>query len=354
MSRSSGAKSLSEISAGELEKLIHALLRESGTGLTMTRRGQFVDFNVDVSGPLDSRIRQRFRLYLTKPTAVHLEDLRAEAQASGLQPFAITPQGTDIDGALPSSVSIISASDLERLCNKSGVVKADTGTYVVDREALRELRDYRDPRIALLNGLIWLRPLSRDRMPPALQWTGTPAHELFEKCFFLSMISTFGCTGISWGTKARGKPIPDGRVAFRGVAATVLYDCKAAKRGYDMEYRDLTGFADYLNDPVEAMWTRPTGTIFFLVISSDFIEGAGSASFEGRRKALAKKAEGAQLVWMRAPDLAKFGLAIERAEVSHSDRSSIAWQRLLKAGNVTWTHFDEELKRLSAKGYSFA
>ena len=36
MSRSSGAKSFSEISAGELEKLIHALLRESGTGLTMT------------------------------------------------------------------------------------------------------------------------------------------------------------------------------------------------------------------------------------------------------------------------------------------------------------------------------
>jgi hypothetical protein len=76
-------------------------------------------------------------------------------------------------------------------------------------------------------------------MPPALQWTGTPAHEPFERCFFLSMTSMFGCSGVTWGTKSRGKALPDGRLTFRGLRATVLYDCKAARRGYDMEYRDL-------------------------------------------------------------------------------------------------------------------
>jgi hypothetical protein len=67
------------------------------------------------------------------------------------------------------------------------------------------------------------------------------------------MTSMFGCSGVTWGTKSRGKALPDGRLTFRGLRATVLYDCKAARRGYDMEYRDLVGFVDYLND-YRAYW----------------------------------------------------------------------------------------------------
>jgi hypothetical protein len=342
------------LAAGDLQRLVYALLREEGTGITVSRRGTFIDFDVAVPGRLDTRLIQRFRLYLTAPSRKHLEELRAEADASGLQPVAIVPQGTtqspDALGGLP----VISAKDLERLCKKSGLVKTDSDAFIVDREALHELQDSRDPRIALLNGLIWLRQLSRDRMPPALQWTGTPPHELFERCFFLSMTSTFGCTGVTWGTKSRGKVIPDGRLTFRGLAATVLYDCKAARKEYEMEYRDLTGFVDYLNHPLEQAWARPTrGALYFLIVSSDFSQSTAAASFEARRKALATKTLGAQLVWLRAPDLARFGLAIERAEVSHADRGAIRWRQLLSSGNVTWSNFEAELDRLAAKGYSF-
>lgn len=302
--------------------------------------------------PFSQRVPLRFRLFFGTPRLDELSELVSEALASGLRPIAITPHGTP---EKPAGLTVLGSSELQRLCEQSGVIQSEGDSFAVDRDALRELEDNQDPRIALLNGLLWLRPLSRDRVPPVLRWTGTPAHELFERCFFLSVVSTFDATGIRWGTGARGRPIPDGRLAFRGLGGPVLYDCKASRRGYEMTYRDLAGFVDYLVDPIEPDWKRPKrGPLYFLVVSSEFVESSPSTLFRRRRAALQKKARGAQLVWIRAPDLARFGLAIERANVTHAHRSSIQWRVMFNAGDVRWSHFAAVLDRLEEKhGYSF-
>ena len=181
-----------------------------------------------------------------------------------------------------------------------------------------------------------------------------PAHELFERYFFLTMTTTFRATGTSWGTKKRGKPIPDGVLDLSQVGTPVLYDCKAAHNGYEMTYRDLTGFADYLRHPPEGGWNSHEGIVpHFLVISSQIQGGTRQASFQGRQRTLNQKVPGAKLTWMRAPDLVRFGLAIEAAEVAPADREGISWATLFDTGDVRWDVFQAELGKLAQLGYTF-
>lgn len=95
-----------------------------------------------------------------------------------------------------------------------------------------------------------------------------------------------------------------------------------------------------------------TTPVYFLVVSSQFDGSSSSALFKRRQRALAKKAPGARLVWMRAPDIAKFGLAIERANVTHANRTLINWRTILDAGDVVWSHFERQLEKLRRRGYS--
>lgn len=328
-----------------------ALLREWGARFTVSRRGAFIDYDLSATGPLATSVKQRYRLYFSRPDVNDLGDLQSEAESSGRVPVAVAPLGLD---AAMSPVAAIGTDAFTSLCNASGVVKGNDSHFEVDREALQELTDHKDPRIALLNGLLWLRPLSRDRVPPALRWTKTPAHELFERCFFLSMTSTFNSGGTSWGTRKRGRPIPDGWLSIGGLGAPVLYDCKASRAGYEMPYRDLTGFVDYLVDPIESDWKRGAGKkAYFLVVTSEFATSSSSQTFAKRRVQLARKAKDATLVWLRAPDLSRFGLAIERAGVTVAHRRSIQWSKLFQVGDIRWHHFQEQLARLERHGYSF-
>ena len=72
-----------------------------------------------------------------------------------------------------------------------------------------------------------------------------------------------------------------------------------------------------------------------------------------RRVVLERKTNGGRLVWMRAPDLVRFGLSLERANVAYAHRGAVDWGRLFDAGNVKWPHFEQALDRLRRFGYSF-
>jgi hypothetical protein len=346
---------MAELSMEDLRQITHALLRESVSSVSVMSRGTFVDFGVTSLSALGLEHRQRFRLFPHLVSALDLRRLQEEAAAVGLDPVAVAPLGIEKDIVVPPGVRMIDAKAFDRLCEQSGVIVYDERRRpCVDRTAWRELRDQTNARFPFVNGLLWLRPLSRNRVPPALRRTGRPAHELFEGCFFLTMTTTFRASGVSWGTKKRGEPIPDGVLHLPGVAIPVLYDCKAAHDGYSMTYQDLRGFADYLQHPPEVGWTCPADVVpRFLVISSEIHDGSRQASFKGRQKALDRKVPGARLTWMRAPDLVRFGLAIEAAEVLPAHREAIAWGALLDAGNVHWEVFRTELVRLAELGYTF-
>ena len=63
---------------------------------------------------------------------------------------------------MPPGVAVIDAAAFDRLCHESGVIVHDEqGRFCVDRAALHELRDQTDARFSFVNGLLWLRPLSR-------------------------------------------------------------------------------------------------------------------------------------------------------------------------------------------------
>jgi hypothetical protein len=349
------AERLAGLSPAKLRKITHVLLLEWGSNVAVASRGTFVDFNVVSSSALGLRHRQRFRLFPYPVTAPELRQLQDEATVVGLDAVAVAPLGLEDGVTVPSGVSVIDADAFEKLCQESGVlVRDEQGQLCIDRIALRELKDHADTRFSFVNGLLWLRPLSRNRVPPALRWTGGPAHELFERCFFLTMTTTFRAYGNSWGTTKPGQPIPDGVLNFPGLYVPVLYDCKAANTSYTMTYRDLTGFVDYLRHPSVGEWRCPEGvTPRFLVISSEIHGGTRAASFTGRQKPLNQKVPGARLTWMRAPDLVRFGLAIEAAEVAPAHRESVCWAALLDAGDVHWDAFQIELRRLAALGYTF-
>lgn len=322
----------------------------------MADRGAFIDFDIVMPSALGVELRQRFRLFPGAVTRHDLAQLKDEAAAVGRVPVAVAPRGGGDGGDEPTIAAIIGPDEFDRLCRESGVVFHDANDRpAVDRSMLQELRDYSNSRFALLSGLLWLRPLSRNRRPPALCWTGKPAHELFEASFFQVMSTIFRAHGTSWGTRKRGRPVPDGVLMLPDVSAPVLYDCKAAQDGYSMQYRDLTGFADYLKNPIEQAWACPDGVApRFLVISSEIRAGSREASFAGRQRALRRMVPGATLTWMRARDLVRFGLALEQAEVRPEHRETIAWTALLDTGDVTWTAFRGELERLAALNYTFA
>jgi hypothetical protein len=250
------AERFAELSPTQLQQITHVLLLEWVRSVSVSPRGRFVDFGVVSSSALGLQHKQRFRLFPYPVTTPELQQLQEEATVLGLDPVAVAPLGMEEGTVVPPGVAVISAEAFNKLCQESGVIIHDEqGLLCVDHAGLHELKEQDDARFSFVNGLLWLRPLSRNRVPPALRWTERPAHELFERCFFLTMTTTFRARGVSWGTKKRGKPIPDGVLDLPRMDTPILYDCKAANEGYAMTYRDLTGFAYYLRNPSAGGWS---------------------------------------------------------------------------------------------------
>ncbi len=347
------------ISRRELRQITHALLLEWVSDVSVSDRGTFVDFGVTSTSTLGLQHRQRFRLF-PQPIAAHdIAQLRMEAAAVDRSPILVAPMGLEDGVEVPADIPLIDANSLYTLCQESAIVVAHANDQLeidrveIDRAILRELKDRDDVRFSFVNGLLWLRPLSRNRVPPPLRWTGRPAHELFERCFFLAMTTTFRGSGTSWGTKKRGQPIPDGELLLPGLHGPVLYDCKAATGGYSMSYRDLTGFVDYLQASAPASRGAPGNeSRHFLVVSSEIHGGQREASFTGRQKALSSKVPGSRLTWMRAPDLVRFGLLLEAGEVAPTGREAISWAEILDAGDVHWDVFQVQLGKLRELGHA--
>lgn len=335
----------------QLRQLAHALLREWTHDVAVSPRGTFVDFRAASVGALGLPHNRRFRLFLRPADAEDLAQLEEEARAVDLDPVAVVPSGLVPGAAVPNRVRIVGPAAFLRLCRESGVLIEEGDQLRLDMAAMRELRDHADVSLALLNGLLWLRPLSRDRCPPALRWTGVAAHELFERCFFLICTSTFQARGTSWGTKDRGRPFPDGGLRLPGVRGPVLYDCKASRSGYSMSMPDLRTAADYLATPPSDEWRcAPGETSRFLVVSSEFRAGTREASYAGRQAALNKRVAGVRLTWLRVPDLVRFGLAVERAALPSAARETIGWTEILDTGDVGWDAFQVQLDRLRGAG----
>lgn len=331
-----------------LRQVVHALLLEWTLDVEVSRGMNFVDFVTTSLAPIGIPVRQRFRLFFDEVQDADLATLREVSNTASETAVAIAPRGYT---AGTRFVEMIDAEALGNLADQSAVVSVDRDrNWLVDRLALGDLTDSNDTRLALVNGLLLLRPLARDRVPPSLRSVGRPAHELFERCFFTVMTSSFGARGTSWGTERRGEVRPDGLLELGGVNRPVIYDCKASFAGYRPTYRDMLGFADYVNHPVG--WTPPAGVLpRLLVVSSEF-QMRGTGSFARRQAQLHAKAPGVDLTTIRARDLARFGLGLERSSLPLAGRLAINWEAILGAGEVQWADFERQVGSLRTAGYS--
>lgn len=331
-----------------LRQVVHALLLEWTLDVEVSRGMNFVDFVTTSLAPIGIPVRQRFRLFLSAVDEADLAALRDTTNTAAETAVAIAPRGSTVAS---HAIDLIDAEALASLTDQSAVLSVDRdGNWTIDRLALGDLRDSNDTSLALVNGLLRLRPLARDRVPPPLRSAGRPAHELFERCFFTVMTSSFGARGTSWGTERRGEVRPDGLIELANVSRPVIYDCKASFLGYRPSYRDMLGFADYVNHPVG--WTPPTGVFpRLLVVSSEF-HMRGTGSFARRQAQLHAKAPGVDLTTVRARDLARFGLGLERSSLPLSGRLAINWETILAAGEVRWEDFELQLASLRRAGFS--
>jgi hypothetical protein len=331
-----------------LRQVVHALLLEWTLDVEVSRGMNFVDFVTTSLAPIGMPVRQRYRLFLEGVRDADLTTLREVANAAAQTPVAIAPRGST---ATIHVVELIDAERLADLADRSAVLSIDgDGNWTVDSLALGDLTDSNDTSLALVNGLLLLRPLARDRVPPSLRAAGRPAHELFERCFFTVMTSSFGARGTSWGTERRGEVRPDGLLELGNVTRPVIYDCKASFVGYRPAYRDILGFADYVNHPVG--WTPPTGVLpRLLVVSSEF-QMRGKGSFAHRKAQLHAKAPGVDLTTVRARDLARFGLGLERSSLPLAGRLAIDWEAIFAAGEVRWEDFELQVASLRSAGFS--
>lgn len=330
-----------------IRQILHALLLEWTLEVEVHRGRNYIDFVTSSLAPLGVNVRQRFRLFFGDVDEADFGSLRVVCQASEETPVVVVTQYPSVG---PSGMFVIGPAELDSLVDQSTVLtKGGDGSPAIESSSLGDLSDERDTRLALVNGLLWLRPLARNRVPPALRPTGRPAHELFERCFFTVLSSTFAARGTSWGTNKRGEVRPDGLLDLPNAKRPTIYDCKASLEGYTPTHQDILSFADYVNNPVG--WTPPGGPApRFLVISSGF-QMRGRGSFTKRRDQLLAKASGVDLVTIRARDLVRFGVELERASLRIEGRMAIDWGALLDAGEVQWQDFELQLDSLRAAGF---
>ena len=142
-----------------------------------------------------------------------------------------------------------------------------------------------------------LATLGLNKLPRGL--TGT-ADDLFEKYVHSGLQFMLQDKVIRYGQERRGEAVPDGLVLGRN-SFHLLYDCKAAKNGYEISRTSIRQFADYVN----SFHNRYEGYVgrlhAFLVISGKF---KSDETFDGRSRELYSECK-VPLVFLTASELGK-------------------------------------------------
>jgi hypothetical protein len=55
---------------------------------------------------------------------------------------------------------------------------------------------------------------------------------------------------------------------------------------------------------------------------------------------------------VRARDIVRFGVLLERSNLSMEARLSVNWDQLLQGGEIQWSDFESQLNALRASGYA--
>jgi hypothetical protein len=183
-----------------------------------------------------------------------------------------------------------------------------------------------------------LEILGGNKLPKGL--TGK-ADELFEQYVYVGLLFLLQQRVVRYGQDRLFEALPDGITL--GGNILLLYDCKAAEDGYDVNSSSMRQFADYV-DTFHNRYQNYVGRInSFLVISGSFQR---PDTLDDRSKELISTC-GVPLSFLTAKDM---GSIIKSLVENPVFRQTINWKRVFSIGLVNPKAITKDLKRRKKDG----
>jgi hypothetical protein len=333
---------LSAMARAEVRKLVHALLQESGAEVSdYRRRADHDELHAELKVLWVRRlIRVRIMFRVVEPRDVlrFVESLEANGDVAG---WLVAPLGTEDDLPVRGGVEVIAPDELiERFEHSSRVVWSEQRPRVAmdrlaDQRALFEDARYVDPV-----GMRWLPVLAHNELPSELHDSGAPPQDWLERLTFRMLTNTFRFGGVRYGEAARGRRLPDAllRWPMAGESLAALLDCKASADGYKMSADHYLRFREYVNVCRNEAESTGHELRYMIVLSSSFKGSGRTHPFHARNRSLGRDT-GLSLAYVRAIDLVRAAVSIERDEMAPTTREILPWAALFDQGVVDSQHF---------------
>jgi hypothetical protein len=152
------------------------------------------------------------------------------------------------------------------------------------------------------------------------------ADDLFEEYVRVGLQFLLGNRVIRYGQDRRFEALPDG-VAFASEQLILLYDCKAAAEGYDVNRNTIRQFSDYV-ETFHRRYERYIGRVHaFLVISGNF---QSEDTLDDRSRDLLAECH-VPLAFLTAEHM---GEVVKMLVERPTYRQSLDWKRIFSGGKV--------------------
>jgi len=167
--------------------------------------------------------------------------------------------------------------------------------------------------------------------------------DLFEQYVHAGLQFLFRSRVVRYGQDRRGEPVPDGIAVGRSIPL-MLYDVKAAAKGYKMNMEAVRQFADYVEEFHRSYETLIGKVGFFLVISGSFADDEDALE-ERSRDVQAKT--GVPLSFLTADVL---GSIVKRLVQEPLLRPALNWSRIFARPVVRLQDVEKQLRSRAKDG----
>lgn len=183
-----------------------------------------------------------------------------------------------------------------------------------------------------------LEILGRNKLPAGL--TGK-ADELFEEYVYVGLQFLLQHRVIRYGQERLFEKLPDG-IAFGG-SVLLLYDCKAAHKGYEISSNSMRQFADYVN-AFHRRYQNYIGRVNSFLVISGFFQHVNT--LEDRSRELLAEC-GVPLSFLTAKEMGEIVRLFVENPVY---RQSIDWKRVFSGGLIQTARVVEDLRERRKDG----
>lgn len=178
-----------------------------------------------------------------------------------------------------------------------------------------------------------LKTLGSNKLPDGLNGE---ADELFEEYVHVGLQFLLHKRVVRYGQDRRFETLPDGAI-LDARNLLLLYDCKAAEKGYDITRNTIRQFADYVQS-FHRRYEKYVGRVnAFLVISGFF---QSPSTFDDRSRDLQAECQ-VPLAFLTAEEMGKI---VKKFLKYPKYRQSIEWKRIFSGGIVRAADVQKDLR----------